>query len=191
MPRGFPGVNRASPAGDEQRHDAFTRYVLPEVEVLLRAARAITRDPGEAEDLTQETLLRAFRAVDRFDGRHPRAWLLTIMRNTQLNLTRRKRPHLLRDPAVAEEPARDPRGDPEATVVGETFEAVVVDAFASLPAHHRRLVSLVDISGLSYKEAATVLGVPVGTVMSGLHRARSRIRRRLVAAGMAPSRRDP
>ncbi len=185
-------MDGAAPAGEQERHDAFARYVLPEVEVLLRAARSITRDPTEAEDLVQDTMLRAFRGIDRFDGRHSRAWLLTIMRNTQLNRTRRRRPGLLRDADTATRtPAVESRSDPEAVVVGETFEAVVADAFAALPANHRRLVTLVDIDGLSYKEAAAVLGVPVGTVMSGLHRARARIRIRLVAAGMAPSRREP
>lgn len=185
-------MNQAAPGADRQRHEAFSRYVLPEIDVLLRVARSLTGDSTDAEDLAQETMLRAFRAIDRFDGAHPRAWLLTIMRNTQINRSRKRRPGLLMDPeVVVDEPARSPQGDPEATVVGEGFEAVVADAFASLPAHHRRLLSLIDIDGLSYREAAAVLGVPVGTVMSGLHRARTRIRRRLVAAGMAPSRRTP
>jgi RNA polymerase sigma-70 factor (ECF subfamily) len=73
-------------------------------------------------------------------------------------------------------------------VVGGTFDAVVSDAFNSLPDRFRRAVTLVDIDGLTYAEAAEVLGVPVGTVMSQLHRARARMRHRLVAAGLAPRR---
>uniref|UniRef100_UPI003752473E RNA polymerase sigma factor n=1 Tax=Ilumatobacter sp. TaxID=1967498 RepID=UPI003752473E len=77
---------------------AFERYVLPEIEVLLRVAHSLTRNHAEAEDLVQDTLLRAYRGIDGFDGRHPRAWLLTILRNTHINRNRRRRPELLRDP---------------------------------------------------------------------------------------------
>ena len=90
--------------------DAFERYVLPEVEVMLRVARSLTRNHADAEDLVQDTMLRAYRAIDRFDGRHPRAWLLTILRNTHINRNRRRRPELLRDPDVQLERAeQDPQ----------------------------------------------------------------------------------
>jgi RNA polymerase sigma factor (sigma-70 family) len=109
---------------DEQR-DAFERYVLPETEVLLRVALSLTRRPADAEDLVQDTLIRAYRSIDRFDGAHPRAWLLTIMRNAHINNHRRRRPELLRDPEVtlatlAAVPS-DGQLDPEGVVVGETF----------------------------------------------------------------------
>jgi RNA polymerase sigma-70 factor (ECF subfamily) len=74
-------------------------------------------------------------------------------------------------------------------VVGETFDAVVSDALAALPDRYLQVVTLVDIDGLSYAEAAEALGLPAGTVMSRLHRARTRMRHRLVAAGLAPRRR--
>jgi RNA polymerase sigma-70 factor (ECF subfamily) len=73
-------------------------------------------------------------------------------------------------------------------VVGSTFDAVVADALDALPDRYRQAVTLVDIAGLSYAEAAEALGVPEGTVMSRLHRARTRMRHRLVAAGLAPRR---
>lgn len=74
----------------------------------------------------------------------------------------------------------------EEVVVSELFEAVVAESLAALPAKHRQVIRLVDVDGLSYQEAADVLGVPRGTVMSRLHRARARIRTRLAAAGLAP-----
>ena len=77
--------------------DSFELYVIPELEVLARVALTITRNSADAEDLVQETLLSAYRAIDRFDGTHPRAWLLTIMRNTEKKRHRRRRPNLLRD----------------------------------------------------------------------------------------------
>lgn len=172
--------------------DAFERYVLPELEVLARVAQSITRNGHDAEDLVQETLLSAYRAIGRFDGEHPRAWLLTIMRNAEAKRHRKHRPLLLREG----EEACAVRGydfsvaarSPEQLVVGEQFEAVVAESLRSLPEHHRQVVELVDVAGLSYAEAAEAIGVPVGTVMSRLHRARARIRRRLVAAGLAPKR---
>ena len=185
-------MEQAGLTEDGRRREAFARYVVPEVDVLLRVALSITRRQVDAEDLVQDTLLRAFRSMDRFDGEHPRAWLLTIMRNAEVNRHRRRRPELLREPdaalaTLAAVPSSG-LGDPETVVVGETFDAVVADAYNGLPERHREVVRLVDLDGLSYAEAAEVLGVPVGTVMSRLHRARARMRDRLAAAGLAPKR---
>ena len=163
--------------------------MLPEIDVLYRVALSITRNPTDAEDLVQDTLLRAYRAIERFDGRHPRAWLLTIMRNAQLNRVRRRRPELLRDPDEAMRTLADEsaEGDTaESIVVGGMFDAVVEEAFGDLPDKFRRVVELVDLDGLSYQETADKLDIPIGTVMSRLHRARGRIRVRLTAAGLAP-----
>ncbi|MFI1564251.1 RNA polymerase sigma factor [Streptomyces sp. NPDC020490] len=170
------------------RDEAFVEFVLPEVEVLLRVAMTLTAQPADADDLVQETLLRAYRAIDRFDGEHPRAWLLTIMRRVEINRHRRRRPHLLDDPDTDLDrvPSARAVASPEDVVVGEGFEEAVGAALAALPDKHREVVRLVDIGGLSYAEAAEVLGVPEGTVMSRLHRARKRIRTQLVAAGLAP-----
>ena len=172
--------------------DAFSRYVLPEVDVLYRVAMSLTRNPADAEDLVQDTLLRAHRAIDRFDGRHPRAWLLTIMRNAQVNRVRRKRPELLRDPDATMERVADTGTDgrtAEEIVVDSQFDATVEQAFRNLPDKFRAVVELVDLQGLSYHDAAERLDVPVGTIMSRLHRARGRIRKELTKAGMGPQRR--
>jgi RNA polymerase sigma-70 factor (ECF subfamily) len=175
------------PVTDEQAQKAaFDEYVVPEIEVLYRVARSITRNPTDAEDLVQDTMLRAYRAIGRFDGRHPRAWLLTIMRNAQVNRVRRKRPELLRDPDTTMERLADEGGDdadPETLVVEAGYDAAVERAFDSLPDKFRSVVEMVDIQGLSYQEAADLLDVPIGTVMSRLHRARTRIRRHLEESG--------
>ncbi len=180
------------PATDaERRREAYARHVVPEIEVLLRVARTLVPRPADAEDLVQDTLLRAFRSIDSFDGRHPRAWLLTIMRNAEVNRTRRRRPALLDDQDATFDRLADDDGghaSPEAIVVGEMFDSVVLDALDALPDRFRQIVVLVDIDGLSYAEVAGVLDIPVGTVMSRLHRARTRIRDRLAAAGLAPRR---
>lgn len=176
-------------ASDHQQRRAFDRYVVPEIPVMYRVALSLTGQPADAEDLVQDTLIRAFRAVERFDGAHPRAWLLTILRHTHLNRVRGRKPVLLRDGDAVEltlERIGTPQPSAEEVVVSDVFEAVVAEALAALPAKHREVVTLVDIDGLTYQEAADVLGVPRGTIMSRLHRARARIRTRLTAAGLAP-----
>lgn len=168
--------------------ERFAEYVLPEIDVMYRVARTLTKTSADAEDLVQDALVRAYRAIDRFDGRYPRAWLLTILRNAQINNSRKKRPELLRDADdTLDRFAQEGESvTPESVVVGETFDAVVEQAFFGLPDKFRQVVQLVDLEQLSYREAADALGVPVGTVMSRLHRARGRIRTQLVAAGLAP-----
>ncbi len=150
--------------------------------MLLRVAYTLVPRPADAEDLVQDTLLRAFQAMDGFDGRHPRAWLLTIMRNTQINRTRRRRPELLDDPDRQEPSAPEASVSAEAMVVGDLFDGEVEAALDALPGRLRQVVELVDVQGLTYAEAADAMGVPVGTIMSRLHRARTKMRSCLVAA---------
>jgi len=177
---------------DMRRRQAYTACVLPEIEVLLRVAMSMTDQRADAEDLVQDTLLRAWRSIDTFDGRHPRAWLLTILRNAQNNRHRRRRPALLDDPnLVADRGLGDAQDSAEDVVVGRTFDVVVDAALSALPTKFRQVVLLVDVDGLTYAETAEALGVPEGTVMSRLHRARRRIRDRLAAADLAPRRRRP
>lgn len=168
-----------------RRGIAFDKHVVPEIELLYRVALAMTRKPADAEDLVQDTLLRAYRSIDRFDGRHPRAWLLTILRNAHSNRSRKKLPQLLADPGVIAD--RDGRNlasaeTPESLFMDQTFDATVATAFESLPQKFRDVVQLVDIEALSYAEAADRLEIPVGTVMSRLHRARSKIRAEIDAS---------
>ena len=150
----------------------------------MRVARSITGNPTDADDLVQDTLLRAYRSIDKFDGRYPRAWLLTIMRNAQINRVRRKRPELMRDPdttlAVVANTDSDSK-TPEITYVEQTFDAAIERSLAAIPSQFREAIHLVDIDGLSYNEAAAVLDVPVGTVMSRLHRGRKLVRNDLIA----------
>lgn len=167
-------------------HEAFERYVVPELDVLLRVAMSLTRNSADAEDLVQDTLLRAYGAIERFDGRYPRAWLLTIMRNAQVNRVRRRRPELIRDPDAGDRilESQTPHDSAENDALRGAFDAAVEDALDALPDTFNQVVRLVDLDGLSYQEAADVMGVPIGTVMSRLHRARQRIRGRLRDTGL-------
>lgn len=169
------------PVGQDAR---FQAYVVPEIDVMYRVAYSITRNKPDAEDLVQDTMMRAYRAIERFDGKYPRAWLLTIMRNAQVNRVRRKRPELMHDPdetmgRVADESAEG--ADAESHLMDKEFEAPIESALAALPEKFRSVVELVDLNELSYQEAADALGIPVGTVMSRLHRARRNIRAHLEA----------
>lgn len=165
------------PGADTSRFEAI---VVPEIEVLLRVATSMTRDARDAEDLVQDTLLRAFRAIDGFDGRYPRAWLLTIMRNTEINRNRRRRPGLLTaDQAAQIDQAADDGASAEDEALDRSLGRDVAAALAQLPDPFREAVELIDLAGLSYTEAAEVAGVPEGTLMSRAHRARRKLRAHL------------
>jgi RNA polymerase sigma-70 factor (ECF subfamily) len=184
---GSVAVEETTVTAPNDAHAAFSHYVLPEVDVLYRVARSLTRHNADAEDLVQDTMLRAYRAIDRFDGRHPRAWLLTIMRNSQINSARRRRPQLLDNPDQQVDRSLSMADDgpgPEQMVIDRGFDHQVETAYLALPENFREVMDLVDIAGLSYAEAAAVLEIPQGTVMSRLHRGRKRMRDALRAGGM-------
>ncbi len=173
-------MSEATTAAEVRRRHAFGEVVEPEIEVMLRVARSITGSAADAEDLVQESLVRAFRALDRFDGRHPRAWLLTIVRNTNINMHRRRRPiavddweliHTARPAFGATEVA-----SAEDVYVSQELDGALREAVGDLDPKFRSALVLVDVHDLSYAEAAAVLDVPVGTVMSRLSRARQRVR---------------
>ena len=171
---------------DERRRAAFQEFVLPELAVMLRVARRLTGDAHRAEDLVQDALVRAYRALDRFDGRYPRAWLLTILRNTHLNTVRRRRPDLLDDEVTQRLPGRGSTGRTDGVAddaFAEELDDVVRGALGRLGRNQRAVIALVDLDGLSYREAAQILDIPVGTVMSRLHRARAKLRVELEDAG--------
>ncbi len=172
---------------DSARDDRFRQQVLPELEVLYRVARRLTRAETDAEDLVQDTMQRAYQAFGRFDGRFPRAWLLTIMRNRHYSNVRKRRPDLLDDEVAQRLPGRGPDSRVDGTAeraLHDTFDPVVREGLMSLSSKHRSVIALVDIDGLTYQEAADLLDVPVGTVMSRLHRARGRMREHLSAHGI-------
>lgn len=116
---------------DRYRGAALEQYVLPELDLLLRVALALTRNHADAEDLVQDTLLRAYRSIDRFDGQHPRAWLLTILRRAHINRNRRQRPTLLADQeaALRQLAATSDSDDPERLVVDDRLDGALPRRF--------------------------------------------------------------
>jgi RNA polymerase sigma-70 factor, ECF subfamily len=161
---------------------SFDAFVCPHLPVLLRVAGSLCRNPHDAEDLVQDTLIRAYKGLDGFDGTYPRAWLLTIMRNANINRHRRRRPGLLHDATdlAGEADRRNPPApSAEDVAAAHTAARWIADALGCLSPRHLQVVQLVDVDGLTYDEAAATLGIPAGTVMSRLHRARHRMRAHL------------
>jgi RNA polymerase sigma-70 factor (ECF subfamily) len=172
------GEEKTEPSDDQVRR--FEELIVPEMPFLARIARAMSHSQAEADDLAQETLVKAFRAIDRFDGRYPRAWLTRIARNTAINRDQRNREFVLAEDGVVEpDPAPDEINDPEDIVLGQEIDETLRSALDDLPPDFRIVVQLVDVEDMSYQEAADVLDIPIGTVMSRLHRARTRLRRAL------------
>ena len=167
----------------------FEREVLEQLPSLLAVATRLTRNPSEAEDLVQDAVLKAIRAHGQFEsGTNLRAWLLKILTNTFIN--RYRRGGLER--SVLESPDADPLADgwvssstieamrdPESQALRPILEAEIGKALDELPAEFRLAVVLSDVEELSYKEIAEIMGCPIGTVMSRLHRGRRLLKSRL------------
>jgi RNA polymerase sigma-70 factor (ECF subfamily) len=165
----------------------FEDAVLPHLDAAYNLARWLTRNEHDAQDVVQEAFLRALRFFGGFQGPDGRAWLLTIVRNTCYTWLRRNRLTELSadfDEAVREKQSAEP--DPETQQVLKAQTQLVNDAIAQLPVEFREAVVLRELEELSYKEIAAVTGVPIGTVMSRLARARKRLHeslRELISVG--------
>lgn len=174
---------RDAAVGDDH-HRAFLDATLPHLDTLHRVARGLTRDSASADDLVQETYLRAFTGFGRYRGGNTRAWLVAICLNTARSQARRatRRPIEVFDlEAVAEH-----RGD-DADVAEQVLTALdreaVHDALRSLPPEQRLCIILTDLAGLTAAETAELLDCPRGTVLARVHRGRRRLARILTAAG--------
>lgn len=173
---------------DSQVSIDFSEYL----DALYSYAVVLSRNRTEAEDLVQETCLRALRAMDRLrPDSNLKSWLFTILRNIWLNQLRQSRtvPEAF-DGDVAEDQANKPAGtprDPYTIYVSKIEREQVRDAIEQLPLEFREIILLREYEELSYEEIATLLGCPVGTVMSRLARARSKLRDLLLA--VSPSER--
>jgi len=168
----------------------FDAEVLPHLDALFANALRLTRTRPDAEDLVQETVLRAFRFFDRFErGSNVKAWLLRIQYNAFVNRYRRSakerdiKDSMAVGPVGEDVVSRDALRaltDPVGTALRPIVLREIEAALDSLPEEHRMVVLLADLEELSYKEIAEVLGCPIGTVMSRLHRARRALRERLL-----------
>ncbi len=168
--------------------DRFEREALPHLDAVYRFARSLARDEAEADDLVQETYLKALAAFDSFqEGTNCKAWLFRILRNTFINRIRaggrevgvEDARELLQSTSLQAWSSRAFYRGPEANaVLGATRERIE-EALRALPRDYRTVVVLADVEELSYREIAEVMGTPIGTVMSRLFRARRLLRERL------------
>ncbi len=169
----------------DERRRRFEQLVLPHLDAAANLARWLTRSDAEADDIVQDAMLRAFRAFDGFRGGSAKPWLLAIVRNCHVDtMTARKRYTAL--PEDHAETAPDPGPDPEAGALHAEQSRGLAAAVARLPKEFRENLILREMEEMSYRDIATVTGVPIGTVMSRLARARALLRDNWLARETAP-----
>jgi RNA polymerase sigma factor (sigma-70 family) len=155
----------------------FEQVVLPHLDAAYNLARWLTRNTQDAEDVVQEAYLRAFRFFGGFHGGNARTWLLKIVRNTcytWLHQNRPQQPTTAFDEELHTDMAQSQ--SPETLVLRKADRQLLNHALEELPVDFREVLVLLELEGLSYKEIAEVLAIPIGTVMSRLARARHRLR---------------
>jgi RNA polymerase sigma-70 factor (ECF subfamily) len=166
------------------RRERFEQTVLPHMDAAYNLARWLTRNDHDAQDVTQEACLRAFRFFDGYQGGNMRAWFLTIVRNTCYTWLHQNRPSDSAEVFDEEIHGSEFSGisDPEIQALASADKETLRRALEELPDIFREVLVLREIEGMSYKEIADVASVSLGTVMSRLARARTRLRQSLGAA---------
>jgi RNA polymerase sigma-70 factor (ECF subfamily) len=164
----------------------FAEQAMPFMSALYAAALRMTRNPSDAEDLVQETYLRAFRAWRSYShGTNLPAWLATIMRNANMDELRRQSRRPPSEPLDEQSDyylynrLADTGREPQERVLARLSGSGVVEALSAVPENFREVVVLVDVGDFSYADAAEILGIPIGTVMSRLYRGRRLLKQRL------------
>ncbi len=166
----------------DERVARFEAAILPYLDAAYNLARWLARDPSDAEEIVQESMVRAFTYFDGFHGGDGRAWLFAIVRNSFYTWARRRGRHAT-VPLEEEMPVDDGAPDPETQLLRRIDARELRAAIDELPVAFREALVLREIEGLSYREIADVAGIPIGTVMSRLARARGLVRRRLAVRG--------
>jgi RNA polymerase sigma factor (sigma-70 family) len=170
---------RGSVRSDAARR-RFNEMVLPHLDDAYGLARWLTGNQTDAEDVVQDACMRALASLETAIVERPRAWVLTIVRNTAFSWLAKNRPKavvLTDDPQLLDAAAarRDSAPDPEEAFIAAADEAALESAIQALPHLYREVIVMRDINGMSYREIAAAIGAPQGTVMSRLARGRARL----------------
>lgn len=175
------------PAGDPTRRERFEAQVLVHLDAAYNLARWLLRDPHVADDVVQEASLRAYRFFDGLQGPSPKAWFMAIVRNVCMDAlaeARRGGPHESFDEAIHGAKWLDaigPPDTPETLAMRAADNRLLHACLAALPHEFREVLVLREMEDLSYRDISTVVGVPIGTVMSRLSRGREQLARRVLA----------
>src|SRR6266542_442994 len=173
-----------SPAADAEKRVSFEREALVHLDALYRVALRLTRNASDADDLVQETMLKAYRAWDQYEkGTNAKGWLLTILRHAFINEYRRRTRH----PETVDLDTIEPfavfgeiqEEDPQGAFFDRIVDDEVLRAIDALPEAFRETLVLSDVEGMSYQEIGKILEIPVGTVKSRLFRARQLLQGKL------------
>ena len=183
--------DQAAASAKAESRDLFEEQALPYIDQLYAAAMRMTRNPSDAQDLVQETFVKAFAAFKQFEqGTNLKAWLYRILTNTFINMYRKKQ----REPyqgtideledwqlGGAESRTAMSSRSAEAEAIDHLPDSAVKDALQSIPEDFRLAVYFADVEGFSYQEIAEIMKTPIGTVMSRLHRGRRLLREMLTS----------
>jgi len=169
--------------GGRVQAGTFEQVVLPHLDAAYNLARWLVRNSHDAEDVVQEAYLRAFKFFGGYQGGDARAWVLRIVRNTCYSFFEKNRPAELAEQFDEEIHTAGPeQPSTETELLRSADSRMLRDALSELPVSFREVLVLRELEGMSYKEIAEVMDVPIGTVMSGLARGRSQLRERLLRA---------
>jgi len=184
MAKSPPVPPPSSPVPVDEKRASFEKEALVHLDVLYRVALRLSGNPSDADDLVQETMLKAYRAWDQYEkGTNAKAWLLTILRHAFINEYRRRTRH----PETVDLDRIEPYAvfsevqdeDPQGAFFDRIVDDEVLRAIDQLPVAFRETLVLSDVEGMSYQEIAGILGIPVGTVKSRLFRARQLLQGKL------------
>jgi RNA polymerase sigma-70 factor (ECF subfamily) len=162
---------------------SFEQVAMPHMDAAFNLARWLVRNAHDAEDIVQETYLRAFKFFAGYQGGDSRAWILKIVRNTSYSFLEKNRPADLGvefDEKI--HTAETERPDAEGVLLRSVGSRMLREALEKLPVNFREIIVLRELEGMSYKDIAEVMGIPIGTVMSGLARGRAQLRECLLLA---------
>jgi RNA polymerase sigma-70 factor, ECF subfamily len=151
----------------------FELTMWPHLRAAYNFARWLVRNNHDAEDIVQESFLKAYKGLDTFRGGDARTWMLSIVRNTAMNFLRKRKPDITVTWNIQEQEPEDPAPDAEHGLLEQSRREQVRRAISQLAPEFREVIVLREIEDLSYKEIAAVLNIPMGTVMSRLSRARN------------------